>query len=273
MSLKLPPGRYYGETVRNQEVAGFGLTETIYPPHCKLPRHSHESPYFGLVLRGTYGENYGKRSRVCQPSMLVYHPADEEHSQHFYQAECHLFRIEVCRRRLWQINESASGQDWSVDFRGDILCRLALRLYCEFREPDEVSPIVIEGLALEMMGEALRSLSSAKWVRPPRWLSRAKELIHARCFERLTLRQVAEAVGVHPVYLAREFRRHYRSTVGEYVRQLRIEAACRKIVEPGASLAEVALSCGFHDQSHFTKTFRRVMNVTPAQYRSRFRSN
>ncbi|PYS50989.1 MAG: hypothetical protein DMF68_05700 [Acidobacteria bacterium] len=45
------------------------------------------------------------------------------------------------------------------------------------------------------------------------------------------------------------------------------------MLKPDTSLAEVALSCGFHDQSHFTKTFKRVMNITPAQYRTRFRSN
>ena len=273
MNLKLPPGRYYGETVRNHYVAGFALTETIYPPHCKLPKHSHERPYFGLILRGNYTENYGKKARVCKPSMLVYHPADEDHSQHFYQSEGHLFRIEICPQRLEHLNESVLAQNRSVDFRGDILCRLALRLYCEFRELDQVSPIVIEGLALEMMGEVLRFSTSATRPQPPRWLKQAKELIHARSFERLTLHQIAQAVGVHPIYLAREFRRHYRSTVGEYIRQLRIEAACREIMKPDASLAEVALACGFHDQSHFTKTFKRVMRITPADYRARFRSN
>ena len=226
MNLKLPPGRYYGETVRNHEMAGFGLTETIYSPHYKLPRHSHERPYFSLVVRGAYTENYGKKSRMCQPSMLIYHPADEDHSQHFYQAEGHLFRIEICPQRLEQLDGYVLVQNRSVDFQGDILCRLALRLYCEFSELDEVSPIVIEGLALEMIGEVLRASSGPMRPQPPRWLKQARELIRSQSFERLTLHQIAQAVGIHPIYLAREFRRHYRSTVGEYIRQLRVEAAC-----------------------------------------------
>lgn len=271
MNLKLPPGRYYGDTLRNHEVAGFGLTETIYPPHCELPRHSHELPYFGLILRGTYTENYGEKTRLCQPSMLVYHPADEVHSQHFHQAEGRLFRIEVCQRSIERLNECVTVQNKSVDFRGHVACRLAARLYCEFRRMDELSPLVIEGLALEMLGEALRASSSAaRPPQPPRWLKQARELIHAHSRERLALPQVAQAVGVHPVYLAREFRRHYHSTVGEYIRQLRIEAACREMSRPDTSLAEVAVACGFHDQSHFSKIFKRVMRTTPAEYRARF---
>jgi AraC family transcriptional regulator len=273
MNLKLPPGRFYGDTLRTHEVADFGLTETVYPPHCKLPRHSHERSYFGLILRGTYTENYGKKTRVCKPSMLVYHPADEDHSQYFYQTAGHLFRIEMWPRWLERLGERVSVQNKSVDFHGNVVCRLAARLYYEFRGMDEVSPLVIEGLALEMMGEVLRPSISGSRHRPPRWLKQARELIHARSNERLMLSQIAQTVGVHPVYLAREFRRHYRSTVGEYIRQLRIESACREILKPDASLAEVAVGCGFHDQSHFSKIFKRMMNTTPAEYRARFRSH
>ena len=93
-------------------------------------------------------------------------------------------------------------------------------------------------------------------------------MVHAGSSESLSLSQVARAVNVHPVYLAREFRRHYRCTVGEYVRRTRVEAACREMLKPDSSLAEIALICGFHDQSHFSRTFKRVMSVTPAVYRA-----
>jgi AraC family transcriptional regulator len=167
MSLKLPPGRFYGDTSRTFEVAGFGLTETTYPPHCKLPRHSHQRPYFGFILRGAYTEIYGKKTRACQPSMLVYHPADEEHSQHFRQTEGRLFRTEVCPQWLARLDERVPVQNKSVDFRGHVVCQLAARLYYEFRAMDEVSPLVIEGLALEIMGEIFRPTLGVTRPRPP----------------------------------------------------------------------------------------------------------
>jgi len=268
MPLKLPSGRFYGDTLKTHEIAGLGLTESLYSPHFKIPKHSHAYPYFGLILRGTYNEHYGKKTRVCRPSMLVYHPSGEEHSQDFYHTEGRLFRIEMCPDWLGRLNERVPTQDRSADFQGDFVCHLAGRLYHEFRAMDDISPLVIEGLLLEIIGEVSRSSKRASRPVPPKWLKQVRELIQERSVERLTLSQMAQTVGVHPVYLAREFQRHYRCTVGEYIRQLRIDAACLEMVRPGASLAEIAIVCGFYDQSHFSKSFKRVMNSTPADYRS-----
>src|SRR5258706_7172448 len=132
MTLKLPSGRFYGDTVKTHEIAGFGLTETFYLPHFTIPKHSHERPYFGLILRGTYTEVYGRKTRVCKPSMLVYHPSDEEHSQHFYRTEGRLFRIEMCPQWLEQLKERAPIQDKTTDFHNNFVCVLAARLYDEF---------------------------------------------------------------------------------------------------------------------------------------------
>lgn len=266
--MRLAAGRFYGETLKVQKVAGFGLTEAIYPPHYKIPQHSHERPYFGLVLLGEYTETYGNNSRTCTPSTLVFHPSDERHSQNFYGKQTHLFRIEVCPNWLDQISKRVPIQNKAADFHENPACQLATRLYYEFRDMDEVSPLVIEGLALEIIGEVSRP-SRPSAVLAPRWLRQAREMIHERAFERLTLSQIAQAVGVHPVYLAREFRRVFKCTVGEYIRKLRIQAACREMIRPDSSLAGIAAACGFHDQSHFSKAFKQVMHMTPAAYRAR----
>jgi AraC family transcriptional regulator len=79
--------------------------------------------------------------------------------------------------------------------------------------------------------------------------------------------EIARAAGVHPVYLARTFREHHGMTIGEYVRKLRIEHACRLISTTGAPLSEIALAAGFCDQSHFSRTFKRVTGSSPAEYR------
>lgn len=271
--LKLERGRFYGSTLREREMVGFGLTETIYSRHCRIPRHSHERPYFGLILRGTYSEEYDSKTRICKPSMVVYHPPDEVHSQNFCQTDGRLFRIEVCPQWLEDLNKKVLFQNKSADFYDNIVCRLAMRLYYEFCELDAASPLVIEGLALEIMGEVSRSSTIASERTPPRWLQQAKEMIRSHRFECLTLSQIALVVGVHPVYLAREFRRHYRCTVGEYIRRLRIEAACREMIESEAPLAAIAVGCGFHDQSHFSRTFKRIMGTTPAAYRARLFSH
>jgi AraC family transcriptional regulator len=91
--------------------------------------------------------------------------------------------------------------------------------------------------------------------------------VHDGFTERWSLAELAAAASVSADHLARAFRRHQGCTVGEYVRRLRVELACRLLAESEEPLAQVALAAGFSDQSHFTKVFRRRMGTTPAAFR------
>lgn len=119
-----------------------------------------------------------------------------------------------------------------------------------------------------MIGEASRRSVIIPGGQLPPWLKQARDLLHDQFSESMSLARVAESVGVHPVYLASEFRRRFGSTVGEYVRRLRIEYACREISACSeAPLAQIALTAGFSSQSHFSKTFKRLTGMTPLEYR------
>ena len=95
----------------------------------------------------------------------------------------------------------------------------------------------------------------------------AKNVVDKEFRAPLTVAGVAASVGVHPVHLAREFRKAYRSTVGEYIRRRRITFACREILRSDTPLTEIAMAAGFSDQSHFSRTFKRLTGKTPSLYR------
>ena len=143
-----------------------------------------------------------------------------------------------------------------------------MRLYNESHYADDATPLAIEGLVLELFASLWRSQAQLKSHIPPRWLGQAEEFLRAHFSEQLNLVTVSEAVGVHPVHLARQFRKHYACTAGDYVRRLRVEYACREIGRSGSSLAEIASAAGFSDQSHFSKVFKRLTGMTPAEYRA-----
>src|SRR5206468_2009075 len=84
------------------------------------------------------------------------------------------------------------------------------------------SLLAMEGLALEILAEMSRHPVPSSERTPTRWLLRARELIHSRFTENLSLGEIALEVGVHPVHLARVFRCHFASTLGGYVRKLRV---------------------------------------------------
>jgi AraC family transcriptional regulator len=224
-------------------------------------------------LSGSYKEIYERKVRLCEPLMILYHPAGELHAQSFQMTAVDLFRIEVNQARLRYPSHPDLSLD-GCDFRGGAPVGLAHKLYQEFQEPDAVSHLAIEGLGLELIATVARDsqcLSTTR--RPPLWLRQAQALIKSRFLEHLTLSDIAGAVGVHPVTLAREFRRQYDCTVGELMRRERIGFACRQLLKREESLSSIAIAAGFYDQSHFSKAFKRITGLTPAGYRKRFSSH
>jgi len=137
---------------------------------------------------------------------------------------------------------------------------------------EPASSLAIEGLALELAVEASRRRLKAPEQRWPHWLGRAQQFIHAYYREPFSLGDVAAAADVHPVHLARTFRQYFDCTVGEYVRNRRIEFACQQIAHANTALPDIAVEAGFYDQSQFTRTFKRVVGATPAEFRASLRA-
>jgi AraC family transcriptional regulator len=101
----------------------------------------------------------------------------------------------------------------------------------------------------------------------PRWLARCLDLIEAAYGDSLTVGGIAREVGVHPIHLARTFRRFLHCTPGEYLRRCRVNRALSLLRETRRPLSHVALDSGFADQSHMTHAFRRHLGFPPGQVR------
>jgi AraC family transcriptional regulator len=225
-------------------------------------------------VQGDYTEIYGGKTRECSQSALIFHPANETHAEHFHDSGGRSFIIEIAPEWLERVREYADVVDAPAEFRGGAHELLARRLYKEFTLMDGASSMVIEGLMLEIFGETARHKACAlrTGANPaPRWLQHAREYLRAHFTERLTLTDLARSVGVHPVHLAQAFHKSYQCTVGDYVRQLRIEYACHELIKSETPIIQIALAAGFCDQSHFTRTFKRIVGVAPSQYRESLR--
>jgi AraC-like DNA-binding protein len=265
-------GRFYGTLRQRAEVAGIGLSETVYGADARLPVHTHESPYFCLVLKGHYAEACGRQQRLCRPAMLVYHPAGEAHSNRFGREGGACFNLEF--GAAWAPRLRAASPTFAAPavFTDHATAGLAAQLRHEFHVMDDVSALAIESLALEILVAAVRQRTrAAELRRPPQWLQQAAELIRARHAGPLTLGEIAAAAHRHPVHVARQFRRHYGSTIGDYIRRLRLEDACRRLTSTDEPLVMIALACGFAGQAHFSSAFKRAKGLSPRQYRDAFR--
>ncbi len=83
----------------------------------------------------------------------------------------------------------------------------------------------------------------------------------------LSLNRLAEQVSLSPAYLSSMFSKNMNCTVGQYVTERRMEAARELLADPCCRLYEVAEKVGYEDPKYFSKTFKKVVGVSPKEYR------
>lgn len=86
----------------------------------------------------------------------------------------------------------------------------------------------------------------------------------------VTNAEMATAAGMSARAFERSFLREYGLPPQQHLKRLRIQTACRRLVDTREAIAAIAQRCGFADQSHLTREFRRVTGFTPAAYRAEY---
>jgi len=266
MSVKLQAGVFYGDATRTAKASGFRFTESSYRPRMNLPPHSHELAHFCLVLRGNYIERFEKTFQERKPSTLIFYPPDTVHAETSHTGGQH-FLIEIESWRSEELRDEAAFKQGPLELCGQAEQWIVNRLIREFRDGDELSPLALESLALELMVNVARTRFRDNSKEPPKWLNQARRALEAKFRSPPTLEMLAAMVNVHPVHLARSFRRFQGCTISDYVRQLRVDNARRKMMSGNVRLVDIALSSGFSDQSHFSRSFKRVTGMTPTEFR------
>ncbi len=96
------------------------------------------------------------------------------------------------------------------------------------------------------------------------------EYVQAHYQGGITKADMAKVAKISISTLERLFRKLFGITPGQYVRKIRLNAACQLIRESDRSLAEIARDSGFFDQTSMTHSFRSELKITPSRYRQRF---
>lgn len=254
--------------VDQMDVAGLYLTETIHPAAYQIPLHAHHLESLYLVLSGSMTEKLGRESVTREAGDLVYIPPGELHSERFHGRGGHCVMIELQPIVAARIADCGRLPASPVSLSGPSVW-LARRLFCEFKSYDSLSPMVLEGISLELFAQICHEHFGPQEQYPLSKIDYAQELLDQRFAQSISLAEVAREVGLHPVYLARLFRRRHRCSVGEYLRRRRTEFACLRLANSRKPLVEIASEAGFCDQAHLTRTFRTLLGCTPADYRRR----
>jgi len=98
-------------------------------------------------------------------------------------------------------------------------------------------------------------------------VGQVRDYLDAHADTDVSLADLARIAGRARHTILRAFRKSTGMTPHAYLLNRRVERA-RRSLATGASLAETAIECGFFDQSHFTRVFKRHTGITPGQYRA-----
>jgi transcriptional regulator GlxA family with amidase domain len=96
---------------------------------------------------------------------------------------------------------------------------------------------------------------------------RALNFIETNLGSRMMIQDVADAVSLSTSHLSRAFKRSFGCTPMAYVAARRVERAALLITSTAEKLSAIALACGFVDQSHLNRNFRRALGTSPARWR------
>ncbi|MEM8545977.1 MAG: AraC family transcriptional regulator [Cyanobacteria bacterium P01_H01_bin.119] len=99
-------------------------------------------------------------------------------------------------------------------------------------------------------------------------VARVREYLEAHYAENISIATLSQLSNLSSYYLIRSFHRQWGLPPHRYQQQIRLLKA-KQALQTSQSLAEIAIATGFFDQSHFTRSFKRVFGVTPGQYRQR----
>lgn len=268
--LHVTSGALGGDQVHGWKQDGLGLTVARFRAETRLPAHVHRHGTINIVTCGEYVETLRNGRTISHPSAsLIVKPGGTVHSNSFSGfVDCVV--LEVSNERIDELGDGKNLLDDYASCPSPMAARLGAQAIRELASRDEYSSLALEGISLELLAEACRSLGGRRPERSrPPWLAHVEEQLRERSFD-TTIASIADRLQLHPVYVARVFRARFGCSIGEYRRRELLAEAARRLRETTQPISRIGLELGFCDQSHFTRVFRRLFGIPPSAYRHQF---
>ena len=135
----------------------------------------------------------------------------------------------------------------------------------------EAAIAILQSFAIQL-GDSAHRLLFANATHEPEAVRNAKMFIHQHLAEPMSLEAVAKAVNVSPFHFCKLFKRATGLTFTDFVNRARVEKAKRMLMKPAARITEVAYDVGFQSLSHFNRSFRRIADESPTEFRGRMKN-
>ena len=237
--------------------------QTFRKQTASAARHYHENSHVNFVLQGGVLDKRENWETERLPGELMFFHAGEPHKTVIGSFPTKSINLIIEHEFLQDhlateaaIN-SAVGKNPNAKF-------IMLKIYKELVSEDVFSDSSIKMLLLNLIHTNPKT--NSKNTRPG-WIKTVAELTRDKWNESLTLKDLSEAAGIHPITISKHFPKYFSCTFGEHMRRLKIEKSLYFLKVSRFSLTEIAAECGFSDQSHFIRTFKQLTGFLPNNYK------
>jgi AraC family transcriptional regulator len=253
--------RFYGTSHAEHCLPGLTVSHLAgTTPEHEVAEHSHDDAHFVLATRGRYLTT--ARGEAAEGPVLVFNPPGVLHRDRFAGDGGWFLAVSFSAATWRDLSRRPTIDALRLTRPASLRKALALTRAATAEHPDALH---LEALALDLAHEAENPPRVAG--RRPPWLATAEAFIADNLATGITVGDIAGAAGVHPVHLARAFRRWLGCSPGERLRRRRLERAADLLARRDSDLSETALLAGFCDQSHLNRVFRQAWDMAPGEYR------
>lgn len=263
--LQLQKGKYFGIQNKAIQLDNLIITDTEYT-HDRVDWHTHQNPYFTFLLTGNMLETNKKESYECSEGTLLFHNWQDAHCNIKRPGYTRGFHIELEKDFFERYQLPLNQLEGSLKLDNPVLKLLFRSMYLETKYTGAIEILAIRESLFKVFG-LLANVRKQETARQPAWVKKIKEALNDADTSLLSWDALAALAQVHPVHLSRQFPKYFHTTVGDYLKKLRIEQAAGLLSKKAVPLTQIGYECGFADQSHFIRSFKQAVGVTPLQYR------
>lgn len=250
-----------GAVIEHRRFGGAAVCRIMHPPNQTIAAHEHDWPVLAIYRTGNYVERARDDEEVVfdGPS-FVFQPAGAVHEDVIGSAGLETLTMMFDPDWLTPAARAVLPRvtHWQPGGRDVMAARALLADWQDVALSEaeigaRTSRFLVDAFAVERR----------EFVAPS-WGARvAAELSDAEA----PTNELAERLALHPAWLARAYRAWRGEGMAETVRRKRVERAAIALRAGGDALAEIAIACGFCDQSHMNRAFRAVLGRTPLEVR------
>lgn len=219
--------------------------------------HAHDRASIGILVGGSLVERVGRTTQQGTLGAIIIKPAGVVHENAYGDAGTVILSVagtyvDGMTKRAWE---------WrSVD-------RVLAHALAAIRDARAGRRLACEETLYLMLSELGEGRSGHAPSRKPSWLGEVVSITR-REGPPTCISNIADRVGVHPVYLTRVFRKHFGCSLSAYIRRARVVRAAELLRSSSQRVCDVAAELEFFDQSHLCRAFKVECGVPPSEYRA-----